>query len=90
MSREGKRLERIFKGVANHRRIDILFLLKKHPNLSLMGISQSLNCNLKTIAEHTRRLALAGLIDKSRLDNQTLHRLSPYGEKILEFVKDLK
>jgi len=90
MSGKSKKLERIFKGVANHRRIDILFLIKKQPDLTLSDISQSLNCNLKTIAEHTRRLVIAGLIDKSRYNNMTFHNLSPYGQKVYEFIETLK
>ncbi len=83
-----KKLERIFKGAANHRRIEILFLLKKNPNTTLMSISQHLNCNLKTIAEHTRRLVIAGLVDKKRSDNTVLHTLSPYGEKMVGILKN--
>ena len=83
-----KKLERIFKGAANHRRIEILFLLKKSPNTTLLAISQQLNCNLKTIAEHTRRLAIAGLVDKKRYDNTVLHTLSPYGEKMIGILED--
>lgn len=85
--RTGKKLERIFKGVANHRRIDILFLIKKNPDLTLTAIADKLNCNLKTIAEHTRRLVIAGLINKNRCDNTVLHELSPYGEKMVEILK---
>lgn len=87
MSREGRKLERIFKGVANHRRIDIIFLLKKNPDIPLYIISQRLNCNFKTIAEHTRRLVAAGLVDKTRNDKVVLHSLSPYGEKIYQILK---
>lgn len=83
-----KKLERIFKGAANHRRIEILFLLKKNPNMALFAISQRLKCNLKTIAEHTRRLVIAGLVDKRRYDNTVLHTLSPYGEKMVEILKN--
>ena len=59
-----KKLERHFKGVANHTRIRILSLLSKEPGLTLAGITERLNGNLKTISEHTRRLAVAGLIEK--------------------------
>lgn len=89
MSKISRKFERIFKGAANHRRIDILLLLKRHPDQTLFAISQKLDCNLKTIAEHTRRLFIAGLIDKSRFNNMVLHNLSPYGEKVCEFINDL-
>jgi DNA-binding HxlR family transcriptional regulator len=81
-------LERIFKGVANHWRIEILLAIKKNPDMTLLAISQKLDCNLKTIAEHTRRLVIAGLVRKRRLDNMTLHHLSPYGEKVVKILQE--
>ena len=88
MSKESRKLERIFKGVANHRRIDILFLIKKQPEINLGEISEYLKCNLKTIAEHTRRLVIAGLVNKKRIDNTAAHLLSPYGKKIYQILKN--
>jgi len=85
--KEPKKLERIFKGVANHRRIQILTLVKKEPGIPLFMIAQKLSCNLKTIAEHTRRLVIAGLVDKKHLGNTVSHELSPYGEKIFLILK---
>lgn len=81
-------LERIFKGVANHWRIEILLAIKKNPDMTLLAISQKLDCNLKTIAEHTRRLVIAGLVRKRRLDNMTLHHLPPYGEKVVKILQE--
>lgn len=83
-----KSLERVFKGVANHRRIEIILMLKKNPDMILMMIAQKLDCNLKTIAEHTRRLVIAGLVNKTRMDNMVLHNLSPYGEKAVKILKE--
>ncbi len=52
-----KQLERHFKGVANHHRIDILLLVSENPNITVDGIAERLNKNFKTISEHTRRLS---------------------------------
>ena len=83
-----KSLERVFKGVANHRRIEIVLLLKKNPDMTLLTIANKLECNLKTIAEHTRRLVIAGLVNKTRMDNMVLHTLSPYGEKVVKILME--
>ena len=88
--KSSRKLERIFKGVANHRRIEILFMLKKNPELTLNAISQNSKCNMKTIAEHTRRLVIAGLINKNRFNNMVLHSLSPYGEKMIKCIEMFK
>ena len=81
--KNSRQLERIYKGVANHRRIDILFLIKKRPGISLTEIANTLKCNQKTISEHTRRLVIAGLVNKRYQNTLVQHFLSPYGEKIL-------
>lgn len=82
MNKSPKNLERYYKGVANHHRIEILFLLHNSKGLTLIEISETLKCNFKTISEHTRRLQAAGLIQKEYRSNYVLHTLSPYGEKM--------
>lgn len=82
-----KQLERHFKGLANHRRIDILVLVFKNPGITVDGISEKLNCNFKTISEHTRRLVQAGLLNKKYKGNAVAHSLSPYGFKLFNFIK---
>ena len=77
-----RQLERHFKGISNHRRIDILFLVGRQPGINLEEIAETLRCNLKTISEHTRRLVLAGLVNKSYKGRKVEHQLSPYGVKI--------
>jgi len=82
-----KQLERHFKGAANHRRIEILLLLAKQEMIPLEGIAEKLNCNIKTISEHTRRLVQAGLINKKYQGRLVTHSLSPYGKKFVKFIE---
>ena len=86
IKKTSKQLERHFKGVANHRRIDILFLIHKNEGITLDKISKHLNCNIKTISEHTRRLVQAGLVNKKYLKNNVKHSLSPYGLKMIKLL----
>ena len=79
-------MERHLKGVANHRRIDILLLIAADDGISLERIAEYLKCNLKTIAEHTRRLAQAGLVDKKYHGRTVAHSLSPYGKIFYKFI----
>ena len=81
-----KQLERYFKGVANHRRIEILRLISKAEGITVDGTCQSLNANFKTISEHIRRLVHAGLVNKKYRGRQVEHFLSPYGKKFLKFM----
>ena len=81
-----KQLERYFKGVANHRRIEILRFVSKAEGITVDGICQTLNANFKTISEHIRRLVQAGLVNKKYRGRQVEHYLSPYGRKFLKFM----
>ncbi|MBP6855584.1 MAG: MarR family transcriptional regulator [Candidatus Pacebacteria bacterium] len=82
-----KQLERYFKGAANHRRLEILFLIKRHDGIGLEAITQELECNVKTASEHTRRLVQAGLLNKKYTGRAVAHSLSPYGKKFITFAK---
>jgi len=83
-----EQLERHFKGVANHRRIEILLLVSREDNISLTGIAKILKCNFKTLSEHTRKLAQSGLLNKNHTSDGTMrHSLSPYGKKFVKFIE---
>jgi DNA-binding transcriptional ArsR family regulator len=85
-----RQLERIVKGFANHRRIQIMVLIKDQPELSVQEIASKLKINIKTASEHIRRLAIAGLVLKRSRGINVLHKLSPQGEFILKFLRKLE
>ena len=84
-----RRFERIFKGAGNHYRIRILMLLGENTDYSLWAISQKLDADFRTISGHTDKLKRAGLIEKRYIGQTVYHELTPYGGKILEFIKSL-
>ena len=83
-------MERHLKGIANHYRIEILLFISQHESMSLVGIVEALQANPKTVGEHTRRLHLAGLIDKSHRGRFIEHKLSPYGKTFVRFLKSFQ
>ena len=85
-----RQLERIVKGFANHRRIEILELIQKEPELSVAQIADRLKINFKTISEHIRRLAIAGLVLKRNQGASVRHKLSDRGVVILKFLRTLE
>lgn len=87
MRKTPKQLERYFKGAANHRRLEILFLLDKRDGITLDAVAEALDCNIKTISEHTRRLVQAGLLNKKYQGRTVQHSLSPYGKRFVQFSK---
>ncbi len=88
--KNSKQIEKHLKGVANHRRIDILLLISKSRGITLEQISESLNCNFKTVSGHTLKLVSAGLVNKDYKGRAILHSLSPYGKIFVKFIADFK
>ena len=84
------RLERIVKGFANHRRIEVLALLKNEPELSVDEIARRLRINFKTASEHIRRMAIAGLLLKRSDGSHIRHKLTGTGASILKFLRMLE
>ncbi len=82
-----KQLERYFKGVANHWRLEILLLVGRSEGATLDEIAQQLKCNIKTISEHTKKLVGAGLLNKSYKGRSVAHVLSPYGKRFVSFAR---
>ena len=80
-------MERHLKGIANHYRIEILLLVATQNNITLEKIVRALEANEKTIGEHTRRLHVAGLINKKYRGKFVEHSLSPYGKTFVRFLE---
>ena len=83
-------LERIVKGFANHRRLEIMELLNREPELSVAAISKRLNSGYENISDHIRKMAIAGLVLKRNRGTEVLHKLTPRGKSILVFCKKLQ
>lgn len=84
-----RRLERIVKGFANHRRLEILHLLHNEPELSLEDISERLNIGYENAYEHLRKMEIAGMILKRSDSKSVRHKLTDKAEHILTFCKTL-
>ncbi|MEK7614672.1 MAG: winged helix-turn-helix domain-containing protein [Patescibacteria group bacterium] len=85
-----RKLERTVRGFSNHRRIEILELIKRKPELSVVNISEELKINFKTASEHIRRLAIAGLVMKRSEGPSVCHKITPTGNSILMFLRTLE
>lgn len=87
---EYRRLERIVKGFANHRRLQIMDLLKREPELSVEQISERLESGYENISDHLRKMTIAGLVLKRNEGNMVRHKLTDRAESILVFCKKLQ
>ena len=78
------------RGFSNHRRLQILELLKREPELSVEDISERLNIGYQNTSDHIRKMAIAGLVMKRNEGTAVRHKLTPRGESILVFCKTLE
>lgn len=78
------------KGFANHRRLQIIELLKSEPELSVDDIAEKLRIGYENASDHIRKMAIAGLVLKRNDGPAVRHRLTPRAESILMFCKRLQ
>ncbi len=83
------KLEHITKGFANRRRVAILQLLARNPDLDVDLISTRLNVGYTSIAAHLQKMHVAGIISKQTDGYFVLHRLTPRGKQIYAFLNRL-
>ncbi len=85
-----RKLERIVKGFANHRRLAVLDLLKREPELSVEEIAEKLKIGYQNASDHVRKMAIAGLVAKRSDGSSVRHKLTSRAEYILVFCKRLE
>ncbi len=90
MALTSSQLERVVKGFANRRRLDILVLLKRKPELSVEEISEQLEIGYENASDHIRKLAIAGLVLKRHDRKAVRHKLTSRALKVLTFCKTLE
>ncbi|MEK6824070.1 MAG: helix-turn-helix domain-containing protein [Nanoarchaeota archaeon] len=90
MKKTNRELERIIKGFANHRRLQVLQLLHEEPELSVQEISTELKSEMKNISAHITKMAVSGLLIKRSDSKSIRHKLTRRGNIILKFVRMLE
>lgn len=83
-------LERIIKGFGNHRRLEILSLLKREPELSVDQIAEKLKIGYVNASDHVRKMAIAGLVIKRHDGPAVRHKLTDRALHVLVFCKTLE
>ena len=82
--------ERIFKGLANHRRLQILRILQNRGPVSLDKVAEICGIQAPTACEHARKLRLAGLVFRRRLRRCIHLELTERGEFALHWAPRLE
>lgn len=89
MTTNYRKIERVVKGFANHRRVQILDVLSENPELSVDDIAEKLHIGYENASDHIRKLAIAGLVMKRSQGTSVRHKLTPSAESVLVFCKRL-
>ena len=82
--------ERIFKGLANHRRLQILRILQNRGPVSLDKVAEICGIQAPTACEHARKLRLAGLVFRRRLRRCIHLELTERGQFALQVSPQLE
>lgn len=82
--------ERIFKGLANHRRLQILRILRTRGPVSLDKVAEICGIQAPTASEHARKLRLAGLVFRRRLRRCIQLELTERGGLALDWAPRLE
>jgi len=82
-----RKTEKIIKGFSNHRRIQILQLLKNEPELSVGEISEKLKIDHRTASQHIIKMNNSGLVMKRNDINTVRHKLTKLGLSALQFCR---
>ena len=90
MKQSNRSLERIIKGFANHRRLEILELLEKSPELSVEDIAERLHLGYENASDHIRKLAIAGLVMKRYEGTTVRHKITDRASDVLVFCKKMQ
>lgn len=85
-----KELEKIFKALANKRRLSILKYLKLKGKKSVGDIAEEIKLSFKATSKHLMILAHADIVDKEQVSLTVLYSLSPtrsiVTKKMIEFL----
>jgi predicted transcriptional regulator len=80
----------ILKGAANHRRVEIIYLLaEESEGASTDTIIDKLDINYQTGSHHLRKLVDSGLVKSWQEGRNRLYDLTEHGQSIITFLKTI-
>lgn len=84
MATASKELERIFKALANKRRIEIIRHIRVRRESTVGDIAEEINLSFKGVSKHMRILYSVGIVEREQSGSQALYKLS---ENLAETVR---
>ncbi len=87
--KKSNQLDYIVKGFANKRRIDIIFLLEKYPELSVSDIAKHFNISYTAVSNHLLKMMSRGIVMKRNDKSEVRHALTNKGKAIANFLSKI-
>lgn len=81
-----KELEKIFKALANRRRLLILNFLKKKKRANVGEIAEAIKLSFKSTSRHLNVLISAGILDKEQSSLYVFYSFSSEQNEVLKIV----
>ncbi len=79
-----KDLEKIFKALANRRRLAIIKYLKNNKDASVGEVSRAIKASFKATSKHLLILSSANIVDREQVHFQAAYRLAPRVHPVLK------
>ena len=76
MKKVEKTIEKTFKALANHKRLEILAFLFKHKSASVGEIAEKIKISIKSTSKHLLALYSADFLDRERVHGLTFYSLN--------------
>ena len=81
-----KELEKVFKVLANRRRLAILKYLKKNREASVGEIASEIKLSFKATSKHLRILAGLDIVERNQRDLQAFYSLSDLQRPVVKYT----
>ena len=81
-----KHLEKLFKALANKRRIQIIKFLNENNEMSVSGISERLKLSFKSVSKHLQKLENANLISRTQKSKWGYYKLNNFSPESMERI----
>ncbi len=89
MNMDVREMEKVFKALANRRRLAILFHLKKRKEASVGVIAEAIKLSFKATSRHLSVLSHAGLIEKDQRSLEVYCKISPHARPCMKHISSI-
>ncbi|MDP2631263.1 MAG: metalloregulator ArsR/SmtB family transcription factor [Candidatus Uhrbacteria bacterium] len=84
-----KDLEKILKGLANRRRLSILWHLKKRKTASVGELAEAIDLSFNATSKHLAKLKALGVIHREQYGKKVVYHISPEQSPAASAILDL-